>query len=140
MSSWKLSVQKPSKEFFAQGLRFVLVGVLNAIGTAIVYQLLLFIMPYTPAYVLSWLAGLAFVSLAYPRFVYGKSTVTRRETAMNGVYYLASLTASWALLYLFTTGLGIHPRLSIFCMLAVMVPLNFLATRYIYRPSSGRAA
>ena len=139
MSSWKQSVQKPSKEFFAQGLRFVLIGVLNTLGTVALYQLLLFILPYTPAYALSWFAGLIFVNFAYPRFVYGKSRVTRRETALNSVYYASSFAASWSLLYLFTTKMSIHPRLSVFCVLVVMVPLNFLATRYIYRPGSARS-
>lgn len=119
----------------AQGLRFVAVGAANTLGTLLLYQLLLFVLPYTPAYVLAWLAGLVFVNFAYPRLVYGKPQVTRRETLLNSAYYVASFAFSWALLYLFTSGLGIHPRLSVFCVLALVVPVNFLVTRYIYRPA-----
>lgn len=142
MSSWKRSNPVAGKGVFAQGLRFLVVGALNTLGTVILYQLLLFVLPYSPAYVLSWFAGLVFVNIAYPLFVYGKSRLNGWETIFNSLYYLASFGASWLLLYLFTSRVGVPARLSVFLVLAVIVPLNFLATRYIYRPGklSGGAA
>src|SRR5690348_8009132 len=115
-----------------QGLRFVTVGTANTLGTLLLYQLLLFVMPYTPAYAIAWGAGLLFVNIAYPLFVYGKS-FAGRDSLWNTGYYLLSFAASWLLLRLCTMELGIPPRLSVFCVLAVMVPVNFLVTRYIYR-------
>lgn len=122
-----------ARAFFGQGLRFVTVGVVNAIGTLILYELLLFVVPYMYAYAISWLAGLFFVNIAYPHFVYRKAALTRRETVLNSAYYVLSFTVSWALLHLFTEEMGIRPRLSMLCVLAVVVPLNFLVTRGIYR-------
>ena len=119
-------------KLWAQGLRFLTVGTLNTLGTLLLYQLLLFVMPYTPAYVVSWAVGLAFVNLAYPLFVYGKA-LAGRDSLWNTGYYLLSFAASWLLLRLLTVELGIAPRLSVFGVLAVMVPINFLVTRYIYR-------
>jgi putative flippase GtrA len=119
-----------------QGLRFVAVGAANTLGTLLLYQLLLFVMPYAVAYALAWLAGLVFVNFAYPRFVYGKARSTVRQTALNSGYYAASFGLSWGLLYVVTGVLGVYPRLSILLVLAVTVPLNFLATRYIYRGSA----
>jgi putative flippase GtrA len=119
--------------FFGQGLRFVTVGMVNAVGTLILYELLLFVMPYMPAYVFSWFAGLLFVNVAYPRFVYRKAAVTRREAALNSMYYVVSFAVSWGLLHLFTEEMGIRPRLSMLCVLAIVVPMNFLVTRGIYR-------
>ena len=118
----------------AQGLRFVGVGAVNTLGTLALYQLLLFVMSYTPAYAISWIAGLAFVNLAYPYFVYGKRRTTRRQTLLNSCYYLGSFALSWALLYGFTHLLQVNPRWSILLVLALVVPLNFLVTRLIYRP------
>ena len=120
---------------WAQGLRFLTVGTLNTLGTLLLYQLLLFVMSYTPAYVIAWAAGLVFVNLAYPLFVYGKA-LAGRDSLWNTGYYLLSFVASWLLLQLFTAGLGVAPRLSVFCVLAVIVPVNFLVTRYIYRPAA----
>lgn len=123
-----------AKGLVGQGLRFLVTGAVNTLGTLLLYQLLLFVMPYTPAYVLAWCAGLVFVNFAYPYFVYGRAAVTLREAALNSGYYVLSFLASWGLLYLLTSKAGIPPRLSIFGVLVVIVPVNFLVTRYIYRP------
>lgn len=120
---------------WGQGLRFVTVGTVNTLGTLLLYQLLLFVLPYDPAYVIAWAAGLVFVNLAYPLFVYGKALASR-DSLWNTGYYLLSFAASWLLLRLFTAGFGVAPRLSVFGVLAVMVPLNFAVTRYIYRPAA----
>jgi putative flippase GtrA len=122
-----------------QGLRFLVTGAVNTLGTLLLYQLLLFVLPYTPAYVLAWCAGLVFVNFAYPYFVYGRPAVTLHEALLNSGYYVLSFLASWGLLYLFTSKAEIPPRLSIFCVLLLIVPVNFLVTRYIYRPK-GRTA
>ena len=120
---------------FGQGLRFVAVGAANTLGTLLLYQLLLFVLPYTPAYAIAWIAGLLFVNVAYPRFVYGKPRTTRREALLNTCYYVCSFGLSWLLLYAATRLLGINPRLSILLVLALVVPLNCLVTRRIYRPT-----
>lgn len=122
-----------ARGLFGQGLRFLVTGAVNTLGTLVLYQLLLFVLPYGAAYAASWCAGLVFVNFAYPYFVYGRTAVSSRETALNSGYYVASFLASWGLLYLLTSKAGLPPRLSIFGVLAVIVPVNFLVTRYIYR-------
>ena len=135
MTSSPRSGPAHASPLLAQGLRFVAVGAANTLGTLLLYQLLLFVLPYGYAYALAWLTGLVFVNVAYPRFVYGKPRVTRRETLLNSCFYLSSFALSWGLLYLFTSLLTVNPRLSIVMVLAVTVPLNFLVTRIIYRPT-----
>lgn len=132
MSFFPKSEARWVKELAGQGARFVGVGLANTLGTLALYQMFLFVMPYTPAYAVSWFMGLVFVNLAYPRFVYDKREVRYRQTILNSVYYLLSFAASWILLFLLTTVLGMSPRISVFCVLVVMVPLNFISTRYIY--------
>lgn len=136
MTSSPRSGRDAVRALFGQGLRFVTVGAVNTVGTLLLYQLLLFAMPYMAAYALAWLAGLFFVNVAYPRFVYGKTTVPRRETLLNSAYYVLSFAVSWALLRLFTAAMDINPRLSVFCVLVIVVPLNFWVTRLIYRPEA----
>ena len=119
-------------DLLGQGLRFLTVGALNTLSTLLLYQLLLFVMPYTPAYAISWGAGLLFVNVAYPLFVYGKA-LAGRDSLWNTGYYLLSFAVSWLLLRLCTVELGIAPRLSVFIVLAITVPINFLMTRLIYR-------
>jgi hypothetical protein len=74
-----------------------------------------------------------FVNLAYPYFVYRKPRKTRRGTLLNSSYYLASFGLRWVLLYPLSSLLRVNPRLSILLVLALVVPLNFLVTRRIYR-------
>ena len=135
MTSSPKSETGRAERLLAQGLRFLTVGLVNTLGTLALYQLLLFVMPYSPAYAIAWIVGLVFVNLAYPYFVYGKPRATRRETLLNSCYYLGSFGLSWALLYGFTNLLHVNPRLSVLLVLALVVPLNFGVTRLIYRPT-----
>lgn len=135
MISLPRSVPGRASALVAQGARFVAVGAANTLGTLLLYQLLLLLLPYGYAYALAWLLGLVFVNIAYPRFVYGKARATRREAMLNSSFYLLSFGVSWVLLYFCTGILGVNPRLSILLVLAVTVPLNFLVTRLIYRPT-----
>ncbi|HEY1991790.1 MAG TPA: GtrA family protein [Gammaproteobacteria bacterium] len=135
MTSLPKSGTGRADRLWAQGLRFLSVGAVNTLGTLALYQLLLFVMPYNPAYAIAWMVGLVFVNIAYPYFVYGKPRATRRETLLNSCYYAGSFGLSWGLLYGFTNLLHVNPRLSVLLVLALVVPLNFLVTRRIYRPT-----
>lgn len=140
MSSSPKSARGGAKGWVWQGLRFIAAGAMNTLGTILLYQLLLFLLPYGAAYTLAWLAGLVFVNVAYPRFVYRKPAVTRRDTLLNSAFYLLSFGASYVLLYLFTSALQWPPRLSIFAVLLITVPANFLITRWVYRPGGSTPA
>lgn len=116
-----------------QGDRFAAVAAVNSLGILILYQLLMFVMPYSAAYALAGLSGLVFVNLANPWFGYGKTSRNRWETAANSLFYLGSFIASWGVLFVLTEKAGIVPRLSVFIPLAFAVPFNYLAARHIYR-------
>ena len=89
-------------------------------------------MPAWLAWALAFVLGIVFTSWAYPRLVFG--TAPRLDTSlMNAGYYLTSLAVSEGLLSALTAGFGMSPQWAGIAVVGMMVPVNFLATRFIFR-------
>ncbi|MDJ0923763.1 MAG: hypothetical protein QNJ77_04300 [Acidimicrobiia bacterium] len=117
-------------------VRFVGVGATNAVLTTALYQVLLFWLHYTPAFVIAWFSGLVFVSIAYPKIVFRTGPAGPYRILANAGYYALSFFLSlWVLDRLSRV---MSARLAVFAMLALVTPLNFLVSRYIFR--TGRQA
>jgi putative flippase GtrA len=112
-------------------VRFLGIGAVNAVLTTALYQVLLFWMDYTPAFVIAWLTGLVFVSFAYPKIVFRVGRAGPYRILANAVYYGASFFISLWLLARFASIMS--ERLAVFAMLAVITPINFLTSRHIFR-------
>jgi putative flippase GtrA len=127
-------VNKRFRGLFADAVRFLGIGAVNALLTTALYQLALFWLPYKTSFVVAWLAGLAFVSFAYPKLVFRTGRAGPYRVLANAGYYVASFFLSYWLLDQFARLMS--ERLAVFAMLAVITPLNFFVSRYIFR--SGR--
>jgi len=118
------------RETAGQGARFVLLGAANTIATFLLYQALLFVLAPGVSYTLAYFTGLAAVSVLYPRYVFGVRQLTFSTCAGVFGYYLVSYVAGLQLL-LFAERMVGNPRIAIVCVMAVMIPVNFVATRYL---------
>ncbi|MBY0271430.1 MAG: GtrA family protein [Burkholderiales bacterium] len=115
-----------------QILRFVIAGAVNTGLSVLVYQAALFVMPHGPAYVLAYLAGIAIAYMLYSRQVFDAPLGTKRFAAFV-VFYLASLALGTVLNGVLIEGFGIIERLAIFITVALMLPLNYLGSRFCLR-------
>ncbi|MDR2612841.1 MAG: GtrA family protein [Deltaproteobacteria bacterium] len=113
-------------------LRFLLAGGLNTALTLAVYQLLLLRLSEPLSWSLAWAAGLAFVSVAYPRAVFRGGRLTWRRVLLNALWYGAGYALSLALLLLLVRRLGVHPRLAGLCVPAMLLPVNFAVSRLVF--------
>lgn len=126
-----MNVKRQLRSLFSDAVRFAGIGVVNAALTTALYQLLLFWLGYAAAFTIAWVAGLVFISFAYPRVVFRTGRAGPYRILVNASYYVASYLLSLWLLDRFSQVMS--DRLAVFAMLAVVTPLNFIASRYIFR-------
>ncbi len=113
-------------------LRFVLAGAVNSGLSVLVYQAALFVMPHAPAYVLAYLAGIVMAYVLYSRQVFDAPLGTARFAAF-AVFYLLSLAVGTLLNAMLIEMLGVAARLAVFITIALMLPVNYLGSRFCLR-------
>jgi putative flippase GtrA len=110
----------------------VIAGAINAGLSVLVYQAALFVMPHGPAYVLAYLAGIAIAYVLYSKQVFDAPMGTRRFAAF-AVFYMMSLAVGTLLNVALIEMIGISERLAIFITIALMLPVNYLGSRFCLR-------
>ena len=113
-------------------LRFLVAGAVNTGLSLLVYQAALFIVPHTPAYVLSYIAGILAAYFLYSRHVFD-TPLTAARLSVFTLFYLASLVVGALLNAALIEQVGIMARLAIFITIAVMLPVNYLGSRWCLR-------
>jgi putative flippase GtrA len=116
----------------ADAARFVAAGGLNTALTLGIYQLLVSGLSESLSWSLAWLAGLVFVSVAYPKSVFRGGRLTWRRVLLNAAWYIAGYALSLALLLLLTRRLSVPPRIAGICVPVILFPLNFAVSRLIF--------
>lgn len=122
----------PARRESRQILRFVIAGAINSGLSVLVYQAALFVMPHGPAYVLAYLAGIAIAYVLYSRQVFDAPLGTTRF-ATFALFYMASLAVGTVLNGVLIEMLGVVERLAIFITIALMLPVNYLGSRFCLR-------
>ncbi len=107
---------------------FLMVGGVNSALTFLIYQALVFVLPYWLAYSLSFALGIGFSFLANSRFVFSMSITFRRALAYTA-FYLSSYAVGLGLLSALVELLHMHPRLAPIIVVIVMTPLNYLGAK-----------
>ena len=111
--------------------RFLGVGALNTTATFLIYQALVTVLSPQISLAIAWLIGWIAIIVLYPSYVFRSENAGAWSHFAIGVYYLSSFALSQALITL-ADCLGMHERLSVIAVLAIVIPLNFLASRFTY--------
>jgi len=119
-----------SGRVIGQGARFLLIGLFNTGFTVLVYQGLLFFMGPELSYTIAYAMGLVIVSILHPKVAF--QVAQPSATTVGGIllYYIAIYFIGVSLLHLLEPIVG-NPRLTIVLVLAILIPVNFLATRFL---------
>jgi putative flippase GtrA len=118
-----------------QGIRFLITGGFNTLITIAVYELMLFVVPAAAAYIIAWITGLIVTSIVYPLFVFCNRTITVNKSAVYSVYYIANFFFSLTVLEIIIQYEILSDRMAPILLLSIIVPLNFIASRFIFRES-----
>jgi putative flippase GtrA len=111
---------------------FVVVGTINAVLTFSLYLALLLLVPYWVALSLSFAAGIAFSLVANATFVFSRA-VTAASSVHYTAFYVLNYVASLGVVVALVEGLRVPPALAPLCAIAVLLPINFLGSRWALR-------
>jgi putative flippase GtrA len=109
---------------------FLAVGAINTILTLLLYEALILVIPYWLAYTLSFAAGIAFALFANAALVFGRP-VTYATAVPFVLFYLTSYAAGLGIVVLLVEGLRIPAGLAPLGAVAVMIPINFIGSRFV---------
>jgi putative flippase GtrA len=111
-------------------LRFIAAGGGNTLISLGIYQAALFVMGHLPAFALAYAAGIVLAYYLYARHVFAAQT-SARGFVLFAVFYGTSALLGGVINGVLIDALGLHARLAIFATIVLMLPVNFLGSRWI---------
>jgi len=114
----------------AQVIGFAGVGGLTTVGTFILYQLLILLLPYWLAFSIAFAAGIAFSFAMNSLFVF-QVEMARGRAVKYVLVYLASYALSLTLLALAIEWLGFSEVWAPIPVIAIMMIVNFAGARLV---------
>lgn len=117
-------------------LRFLIGGTINTVITYALFLALDRIFHHSIAYTLSFLAGIAIAYALASIFVFRTGFALRSALRFPGVYvvqYLYGLAALWLLIDV----ARMRSEFAMLLVIATLVPITFVLTRYVVRQGSG---
>jgi putative flippase GtrA len=111
-------------------LRFTLVGGANTIGTTVAFYLLAMIISTRLAFTLVYVAGLVFVVVATPRFVFGSRSSWDRRLLL-GLWYVGTYLVGIGVISLLTSVLSAPRAVVVVGTVMVTAPLGFVGARLL---------
>ena len=113
-----------------QVLRFLVVGGVNTLATAIAFYLLAVVVPTRLAFTLVYLAGLVFVVAVTPRYVFGANAHWRRRLLL-ALWYLVTYVVGIAVITLLATEFSAPREVVVLGTVCVTAPLSFIGARLL---------
>ena len=109
--------------------RFAGAGALNTLISLMLYQAALFVMGHLPAYAISYAVGVVAAYYLYARHVFGAS-MSSRGFMLFAAFYLVAGAAGSGVNTALIDYLGWHARIAIFATVLLMLPVNYLGSRW----------
>ncbi len=119
-----------SRELAGQAGRFLVLGGANTAVTTLAFYGLSFVLAPSVAFTVVYAAGLIFVTLTTPRFVFGTRASHHRKAALI-TWYLGVYLCGLGAIHVLSGTLSAPRGLVVLGTLAVTTPLNFLGARWI---------
>jgi putative flippase GtrA len=117
-----------SPEFF----RFVLAGAINTGTTYILFLISLLVFPYLLAYTISYAAGIGMSFFLNSHVVFRQPARSPVAYIRFAVVYAAQYAANATLLWFLVDRLDFPPAAGMILVVAISVPLTFLALRRVF--------
>ena len=111
-------------------LRFLLVGGVNTLATSAAFYGLATVLSARLAFTIVYFAGLAFVVVATPRYVFGSRTSLSRRLLL-GLWYLVTYAVGIGVISLLTTAASPSRAVVVVVTTLVTAPLGFVGARLL---------
>ena len=111
-------------------LRFLLVGGANTLATMAAFYGLAIVLPTRVAFTLVYAAGLAFVVLVTPRYVFGRRSPWPRRLLL-ALWYVATYGVGIGVISLLSSVLSAPREAVVLGTVAVTAPLSFVGARLL---------
>ena len=122
-----------SSDLKATGFRFLITGIINTGVTYAIYLLLLLLMlDYRMAYLLSFVSGIAIALVLNSQFVFNTPLTFKKAAGFVAAYGL-QLIAGILTLQLLVEYTSVSLVIAPLCVMIFTVPLSFLMSRYALR-------
>lgn len=118
-----------------QVFRFLLVGTAITAMSCIIYWLFVQWINHTLAYGVAFVIGTAVGAISHANFTFG-TRLNNASFTLSFLYYFLSFLVGTAVLELAIRGYGVNKNLAIIFVVAVTVPVSFLANRWIFRDTN----
>ncbi len=110
-------------------LRFVAAGAVNTLISLIIYQAALFVTGHLAAYGFAYAVGVVLAYWLYARHVFAAQTSARGFVLFAALYCAAGVIGALINAGLIES-LGWHARIAILATVVLMLPVNYLASRW----------
>jgi putative flippase GtrA len=111
-------------------LRFIVVGGANTIATATAFYALATLLPARIAFTIVYVAGLAFVVMVTPRYVFGSRSSGARRLLL-ALWYVATYGVGIGVIALLTSVLSAPRLVVVLGTVMVTAPLSFVGARLL---------
>lgn len=116
------------KSIRAEGLRFLIGGVINTGASYVVYLAALLVMSYMAAFCVGFAAGILVAFVVNSRFVFRRRLVWRKFWGVSAIY-VGQWLVGLGLLIVWVELARIDERVAPLLNVAVLTPVTFLANR-----------
>jgi putative flippase GtrA len=120
-----------------QLLRFGVLGGINTAITAAAFYLLALVLPATVAFTLVYAAGIAFVALTTPRFVFRSAAPWPRRLAL-AAWYVVVYIVGLLVVTILESGLDASRVVVVLGTVLVTAPLGFVGARLLVYVAGGK--
>ncbi|MEA2985764.1 MAG: hypothetical protein QOD94_2018 [Alphaproteobacteria bacterium] len=115
-------------DLLTQVPRFIGAGAINTLATFLLYQMLLFLVPYKVAYTLSFAAGILLSAVFNSRLVF-RTTLNWRALLRFTTVTLVTYVIGLNLVVVLIENLGVPPAIAPLFVVVLLLPLSFFGTR-----------
>ena len=109
--------------------KFIFSGLLNSCLTWGIYLVLLQVVEYRTAYIISFISGIAIALVMNSKFVFETALTFRKVTGFVAAYGL-QLIIGVLMLHLLVEHTSVSPSIAPLCGMVLTVPLSFLMSRF----------